>query len=125
MQLNATARIQLDVITVETAAELLDRRPSTIVRWARAGKFPPAVKVAGKWLVLWPVFERWQVGETPIDSDWLRGLRALTASGVRRRVAADAITKSLSSPPVATAGPSPGFRPNQGEHTYGYPTTAA
>jgi excisionase family DNA binding protein len=45
----ATTKAQDEFLTVAQAAELLKRRPSTILTLARAGKLPGAFKLGKEW----------------------------------------------------------------------------
>ncbi len=52
-----------DLLTVPEAAHRLRREPDSLYRLIRAGKFGPAVKVGGRWLVSVPKLEKLLHGE--------------------------------------------------------------
>jgi excisionase family DNA binding protein len=52
-----------DLLTIPEAARRLRREPDSLYRLVRAGKFAPAVKVGGRWLVSVRKLERIVHGE--------------------------------------------------------------
>jgi hypothetical protein len=57
-----------DLLTIPEAAHRLRREPDSLYRLVRAGKFDPAVKVGGRWLVSVPKLERMLHGDVGPDA---------------------------------------------------------
>ena len=57
-----------DLLTVPEAAERLRRESDSLYRLIRAGKFPPAVRVGGRWLISVPKLEKLLHGDGGSDA---------------------------------------------------------
>jgi predicted DNA-binding transcriptional regulator AlpA len=78
-------------VSIPTAADVVGVSASTLYRWCREGKFPPALHIGRRWFVSWPLLERYLAGEHPSAADYTRTVRALRANAVEASLAIRAV----------------------------------
>lgn len=68
--MTAVAQLPPDLITVPEAGRRIGRSADSLYSLCRQDKFPPAIKIGGRWVVSVPRLERWLHGteQKPVAS---------------------------------------------------------